>query len=235
MGRKMRLAIIAMSLAASANAATVMVSLNLTGLPSGSYFADYQFINGDNVAGNNLATISGFSSSGLGLGGLSTFGTVSGSSLVTGVTLADGPVTEVDQAFTASGVSAMLSFTLVFSTNYAAPGPGDAFTFAITDTSLNSTRSAGNGAEIEIDFVGSNPTISVFSSDPGFGGFQAAVQSPAVPESPAALFVAFGILLIAWRLRPPLSNSFRVGSNKAASFTKPTMRNLAGQVSLSSD
>ncbi|HME09089.1 MAG TPA: hypothetical protein VKG25_18670, partial [Bryobacteraceae bacterium] len=143
--------------AATAAAAPLTVTLNTAGLPAGDYLFDFQFINGDNATGNNIATVSGFASTNLTLGALSLFGTASGASLVSGVTLTDGPITEVDQAFTDTGAAASVSFTVNYSTNYASPGPGDAFTFAITDTSLNSTRSAGDGAELEIDLTRPNP------------------------------------------------------------------------------
>jgi len=139
-------------LAAPLSAASVNVSFMTSGLPAGNYLFDFQFIDGDNATGNNTATISGFAVSNLTLGSLSTFGTVTGTDLVSGLTLTDGAMTEVDQAFTASSTAGNVSFTVNYTNNDTAPGPGDAFTFAITDTMLNSTRSAGNGAEPSMSF-----------------------------------------------------------------------------------
>ena len=178
--------------AAAANAATISIALDTSGLPAGDYLFDFQFINGDNVTGNNAATISDFTATNVTLGALSTFGTVSGSDLTSGLTLTDGPITEVDQAFTATSTPADVSFTVNYTANYAPPGPGDAFTFAITDTSLNSTRSGGDGAELEIDVNGPDPTVSFYPDDGGFGGFEPApgtaggVVTPEVSTAPLA-------------------------------------------------
>ena len=190
--------LLALVTAASASAATISVMLNTTGLPAGNYLFDFQFINGDAATGNNTATISGFVSTNLTLGALSLFGTASGSNLVSGVTLIDGPMTEVDQAFTATSAAANVSFTLNYSQNYLAPGPGDALTFAITDTSLNSTRSAGNGAELEVDITGPNSTVSVFPADAEFGGFQpgATTVTSSVPETATAALSGGGLFFI---------------------------------------
>jgi len=174
---------------------TITVNLTTAGLPAGNYLLDFQFINGDHAAGNNTATVLDFSSANLTLGALSTFGAVTGSSLMSGVTLTDGATTEVDQAFTAGATAGAFSFMVNYSSIYAAPGPGDAFTFAITDMSLNSTRSAGNGAELEIDISGGSPAVSEFPADAGFGGFQPAVQGNA-PEPATAIGAALGALLI---------------------------------------
>jgi hypothetical protein len=182
--------------AATAAASTVTVTLNTSGLVAGDYLFDFQFINGDSATGNNTATVSGFSSTKLTLGALSLFGTATGANLVSGVTLTDGPVTEVDQAFTATATAASVSFTVNYSTNYAPPGPGDAFTFAITDTSLNSTRSAGDGAELEIDLTGPNPPVGVFAADAGFGAFTPAVAgSAAIPEMATTALSGSGLFL----------------------------------------
>ena len=182
--------------AATAAAAPLTVTLNTAGLPAGDYLFDFQFINGDNATGNNTATVSGFASTNLTLGALSLFGTASGASLVSGVTLTDGPVTEVDQAFTATSTPADVSFTVNYSTNYASPGPGDAFTFAITDTSLNSTRSAGDGAELEIDLTRPNPPVGVFAADAGFGAFTPGISSStAIPEMATTALSGSGLFL----------------------------------------
>ena len=186
--------------AAAANAATINVTLDTSGLPAGDYLFDFQFIDGDNVTGNNTATISDFTTTNLTLGALSTFGTVSGTDLTSGLTLTDGPITEVDQAFTATSAAAEVSFTVNYSANYAPPGPGDALTFAITDTSLNSTRSGGNGAEIEFDITGPNPTVSFFPADSAFGGFEPAPGTAggvATPEVSTAPLSGAGLLLLA--------------------------------------
>ena len=125
---------------------------------------------------------------------------MTGSDLTSGLTLTDGPITEVDQAFTATSAAANVSFTVNYSANYAPPGPGDAFTFAITDTSLNSTRSEGNGAEVEIDFTGPNPTVSFYPADPAFGGFEPAPGTSggvATPEVSTAPLSGAGLLLLA--------------------------------------
>jgi hypothetical protein len=186
--------------AAAANAATITIALDTSGLPAGDYLFDFQFINGDNVTGNNTATIGDFTTTNLTLGALSTFGTVTGSDLTSGLTLTDGPITEVDQAFTATSAAANVSFTVNYSANYAPPGPGDAFTFAITDSSLNSTRSAGNGAELEIDFTSANPTVSFYPSDAAFGGFEPAPGTSggvATPEVSTAPLSGTGLLLLA--------------------------------------
>jgi hypothetical protein len=174
---------------------TITVTLNTAGLPAGNYLLDFQFINGDNATGNNTATVSGFASTNLTLGVLSSFGTVTGANLTSGVTLTDGPTTEVDQAITATAIAANISFTVNYSANYAPPGPGDAFTFAITDTSLNSTRTAGDGAEIEIDLTGANPLVSAFPADAQFGGFESVIQGgAATPEVTTAALSGSGFL-----------------------------------------
>ena len=183
--------------ATSANATTLTFDLSTAGLPAGNYLFDFQFINGDTATGNNTATISDFMSTNLTLGALSSFGTVTGANLMSGVTMTDGPVTEVDQAFTALMAAANISFEVNYSQNYVPPGPGDAFTFAITDTSLNSTRSAGDGAEIEIDITGANSPVSVFSADAAFGGFEPEIQnSVATPEISTVAPSAGGLLLM---------------------------------------
>src|SRR5271168_1304047 len=179
--------LLTMVLAATAAATPLRITLNTTGLPAGDYLLDFQFINGDSATGNNTANVSGLASIDLMSGALSLFGTATGTSLVSGVTLTDGPITEVDQAFTDTGAAASVSFTVNYSTNYAPPGPGDAFTFAITDTGLNSTRSAGDGAELEIDLTGPNPSVDVFAADAGFGGFTPGISSStAIPEGATA-------------------------------------------------
>ncbi|MGA2601304.1 MAG: hypothetical protein ABSH09_30435, partial [Bryobacteraceae bacterium] len=186
--------------AAAANAAAITIDLDTSGLPAGDYLFDFQFINGDNVTGNNTATVSDFMSTNLTLGALLTFGTVTGTDLTSGLTLTDGPITEVDQAFTATSAAASVSFTVNYSANYAPPGPGDAFTFAITDTSLNSTRSAGNGAEFEIDITGANPTVSFYPADSAFGGFEPAPGTAggvATPEVSTASLSGAGLFLLA--------------------------------------
>jgi len=183
--------------AAIAAATPLTVTLDTTGLPAGDYLFDFQFINGDSVIGNNTATVSGLASINLTSGALSLFGTATGSSLVSGVTLTDGPITEVEQAFTVTATAAMVSFTVDYSTNYAPPGPGDAFTFAITDTSLNSTRSAGDGAELEIDMTGPNPSVDVFAADAGFGGFTPGISSStAIPEGATAELCGGAIFIL---------------------------------------
>jgi hypothetical protein len=206
----MRLTTIAIWLlaAAAANATTITIALDTSGLPAGDYLFDFEFIDGDNVTGNNTATISDFTTTNLTLGALSTFGTVTGSNLTAGLTLTDGPITEVDQAFTATSAAANVSFTVNYSANYAPPGPGDAFTFAITDTSLNSTRSEGDGAEIEIDISGASPTVSLYPADPGFGGFEAGTEGGvATPEVPTAPLVGGGLFLFClFAMRRPASN-----------------------------
>jgi len=186
-------------LAAPLSAASVNVSFMTSGLPAGNYLFDFQFIDGDNATGNNTATISGFAVSNLTLGSLSTFGTVTGTDLVSGLTLTDGAMTEVDQAFTASSTAGNVSFTVNYTNNDTAPGPGDAFTFAITDTMLNSTRSAGNGAELEIDLTGgANATVNEFPADDAFGGFEPSVESGSVatPEDGTAALSGLGIFLL---------------------------------------
>jgi hypothetical protein len=199
--------LVTLVLAATVAAAPVTVTLNTAGLPAGDYLFDFQFINGDSSIGNNTATLSGFSSTNLTLGSLSLFGTATGASLASGVTLTDGPVTEVDQAFTATATAASVSFTLNYSTNYAPPGPGDAFTFAITDTSLNSTRSAGDGAELEIDLTGPNAPVSMFAADAGFGGFEPTVSGTVVIPEMATLGLSgpgiFILILFARRKHTP--------------------------------
>ncbi len=183
--------------AAPAGAGMVTVTLNTAGLPAGDYLFDFQFINGDADTGNNTATISGFSTDNLTVGALSTFGTVTGGDLTSGLTLTDGPITEVDQAFTATAIAADISFLVSYSGNYTAPGPGDAFTFAITDTSLNSTRSAGDGAELEIDLTGPNPPVSMFPADPAFGGFEPEIAvGAAIPEPATLILSAIGLFLL---------------------------------------
>lgn len=186
--------------AAAANAATISIALDTSGLPAGDYLFDFQFINGDNVTGNNTATISDFTATNVTLDALSTFGTVTGSDLTSGLTLTDGPITEVDQAFTATSTPADVSFMVNYTANYAPPGPGDAFTFAITDTSLNSTRSEGDGAEIEIDINGPNPTVSFYPADAAFGGFEPAPGTAggvATPEVSTAPLTGAGLLFLA--------------------------------------
>jgi hypothetical protein len=199
--------LVTLALAATVAAAPVTVTLNTAGLPAGDYLFDFQFINGDSSIGNNTATLSGFSSTNLTLGSLSLFGTATGASLASGVTLTDGPVTEVDQAFTATATAASVSFTLNYSTNYAPTGPGDAFTFAITDTSLNSTRSAGDGAELEIDLTGPNAPVSMFAADAGFGGFEPTVSGTVVIPEMATLGLSgpgiFILILFARRKHTP--------------------------------
>jgi len=181
---------------ASVLAGPVTVTLDTAGLSAGDYLFDFQFINGDGVTGNNTATISGFSATNLTLGALSTFGAVTGVNLTSGLTLTDGPVTEVDQAFTATASAADISFLLSYSGNYVAPGPGDALTFAITDTSLNSTRSTGDGAELEIDITGANSPVNVFPADTAFGSFQPGISGGVViPEMSTAALSAAGLLL----------------------------------------
>ena len=211
-------------LAATAAAAPLTVTLNTAGLPAGDYLLDFQFINGDSVTGNNTANVSGLASTNLTSGALSLFGTATGTSLVSGVTLTDGPITEVDQAFTVTATPASVSFIVDYSTNYAPPGPGDAFTFAITDTSLNSTRSAGDGAELEIDLTGPNPSVSVFAADAGFGAFTPGIpSSTAIPEMATAALSGSGLFLfgLVARLRgkgnarPPL-NPDNAGCGKPA-------------------
>jgi hypothetical protein len=183
--------------AATAAATPLNVTLNTAGLPAGDYLFDFQFINGDSVIGNNTATVSGLASVNLTSGALSLFGTATGASLVSGVTLTDGPITEVDQAFTVTATAASVSFTVDYTTNYAPPGPGDAFTFAITDTSLNSTRSAGDGAELEIDMTGPDPSVGAFAADADFGGFTPGVSSStATPEMETAALSGSGIFIL---------------------------------------
>ncbi len=182
---------------ASVLAGPITVTLDTDGLPAGDYLFDFQFINGDAVTGNNTATISGFSATDVTLGALSTFGTVTGVDLMSGLTLTDGPVTEVDQAFTATASAADISFLVSYSGNYTAPGPGDAFTFAITDISLNSTRSAGDGAELEIDITGANSLVNLFPADPAFGGFEPDVAAGvATPEPATSILSASGLFLL---------------------------------------
>jgi len=180
------------SITIPSRAGTIAVTLNTSGLPAGDYLFDLQFINGDAVTGNNTATISGFSSTNLTLGALSLFGTASGSDLMSGVTLIDGSLTEVDQAFTAMAAAANISFMVIYTGNYTGPGPGDAFTFAITDNSLNSTRSAGNGAELEIDITSANPPVNVFPADAGSGGF----APTATPEPSTGVLSGCALLLL---------------------------------------
>ena len=190
--------VVTMVFAATAAATPLTVTLNTAGLPLGDYLLDFQFINGDSLTGNNTATVSGLASINLTSGALSLFGTATGTSLVSGVALTDGPITEVDQAFTVTATPASVSFTVDYTTNYAPPGPGDAFTFAITDTSLNSTRSAGDGAELEIDLTGPNPSVNVFAADAGFGGFTPGIpSSTAIPEMPTTALSGSGLFLLA--------------------------------------
>jgi hypothetical protein len=181
---------------ASVFAAPITVTLETAGLPAGNYLFDFQFINGDGSTGNNTATISEFSSTNLTLGALSTFGTVTGVNLTSGLTLTDGPVTEVDQAFTASASAASVSFLVDYSVNYVAPGPGDTFSFAITDTSLNSTRSTGDGAELEIDITGPNSPVDLFPADSAFGGFQPGIAGGVTTPEPATLALSAGGLFL---------------------------------------
>lgn len=171
--------------AAPSLAATIAVNLN--GLGAGNFIFDFQFINGDATSGNNAVTIGGFTASSLTLGSLTKFGPVAGTNLVSGLTLTDGPMTEVQQAFTATAAPASIVFQINYTGNYAPPGIGDAFTFAVTDTSLNSTRSVGNGALLEVDITGPNSAIQTFPADRPFGGF-----GPQVIPEPAT----FGLALL---------------------------------------
>lgn len=184
------------SLSSVLSASPLAFTINAAGLPAGNYLLDFQFINGDAAAGNNQAAVTAFSAANTTLGALSTFGTVSGTDLMSGITLIDGAITEVDLAFTSMAVGPTFSFMVNTSANYAAPGPGDAFTFAITDTSLNSTRSSGNGAEGEIDLTGGGAIANVFAADPAFGGFQPDASSTATPEIPTSGLYLFGLILM---------------------------------------
>jgi hypothetical protein len=157
------------------------IELNGSGLPAGNYIFDFQFINGDKTSGNNTATVGGFATTGVTLDSLKTFGSVTGSSLSSGLTFEDGPITEVQEAFTATANLFSATFNLAYTDNYAGPGPGDAFTFTITDASLNPIRSGGDGALLEVDFTGPGARLQTFASDPQFGDFTPEVVT-SVPE-----------------------------------------------------
>jgi hypothetical protein len=171
--------LVAVAMAAPGLATTI--ELNGSGLAAGSYIFDFQFINGDHTNGNNTATVGGFTTTGVTLDSLDTFGSVTGSNLASSLTLKDGPITEVQEAFTATANPFSATFNIAYTDNYAGPGPGDAFTFTITDASLNPIRSGGDGALLEVDITGPGARLQTFVSDPRFGGFTPEVVT-SVPE-----------------------------------------------------
>jgi hypothetical protein len=173
------------------------ITLDASSFPAGNYIFDLQFINGDQVNGNNTAVVSGFLTSGLTLTSLQTFGTVTGTNLATGLTLTDGPITEVQEAFTASGAPWTVGFNVAYSGNYLGPGPGDAFTFTVTDTSLNPINSSGDGSLLEVDITGANSPLMTFAADPAFGSIQPQVVSSPVPEPPAFALILIALILAA--------------------------------------
>jgi PEP-CTERM motif len=173
------------------------ITLSASSFPSGSYIFDWQFINGDQVVGNNTATISGFTASGVSLTSLQTFGTVTGAGLTGGLTLVDGPITEVQEAFTSSGAPWNIGFDVSYTGNYSEPGPGDALTFTITDTSLNPINSSGDGSLLEADITGPDSPLSTFAADPAFGSIQPEQGSTTVPEPSSIAVVGLAFLVVA--------------------------------------
>jgi hypothetical protein len=173
------------------------ITLSASSFPSGSYIFDWQFINGDQVVGNNTATISGFTASGVSLTSLQTFGTVTGAGLTGGLTLVDGPITEVQEAFTSSGAPWNIGFDVSYTGNYSGPGPGDALTFTITDTSLNPINSSGDGSLLEADITGPDSPLSTFAADPAFGSIQPEQGSTTVPEPSFIAVVGLAFLVVA--------------------------------------
>jgi hypothetical protein len=179
------------------------ITLSASSFPAGSYIFDWQFINGDQVVGNNAATISGFTAAGVSLTSLQTFGTVTGTDLVSGLTLVDGPITEVQEAFTSSGAPWTIGFDVSYTGNYSGPGPGDALTFTITDTSLNPINSSGDGSLLEADISGPSSPLNTSAADPGFGSIQPELGSAAVPEpSSVAVVGLIFVVVVGSRKRP---------------------------------
>jgi len=193
MQTRLLLLLAALLLAAPASPATI--ELNGATLPAGNYIFDFQFINGDQSNGNNTAKVSGFAATGVTLDSLETFGTVAGTNLSAGLNLEDGPITEVQESFTVTTSPFSLSFSLSYGSSYSGPGPGDALTFTITDTSLNPIRSAGDGALAEVDITGPGSPVQTFASDPQFGDFAPEVVS-SVPE-PGTFALVLSVLCCA--------------------------------------
>jgi hypothetical protein len=171
------------------------ITLSASSFPAGSYIFDFQFINGDQVVGNNTATISGFTASGVSLTSLQTFGPVTGTGLASGLTLVDGPITEVQEAFTSSGAPWNIAFDVSSTGNYSGPGPDDALTFTITDTSLNPINSSGDGSLLEADITGQNSPLNTFAADPAFGSIQPELGSATVPEPSSVAVVSLAFLV----------------------------------------
>lgn len=179
-------------LAAPATRADILVNFQLNtsalvGNAAGPFAINFQLIDGDGAA-NNTATLTNFN---FGAGGSpggppptlppSYEGGASGS-LATTVVLTDSAFfNEFVQGFTPGS---LLSFDLLLTTNVAAGGIPDQFSFALLDSSGFEVPTLGPGSEfLSINIDSPLPDVAPFPSDP----------STPLPGNPTAPGVAIGL------------------------------------------
>jgi hypothetical protein len=199
--KRIKLSILCLSwlgfLTASARANTLAtVSVTASGLGTATdWDLDWQLNNGDTVVGDNMVFISNFESSDISLGTLSPGDNATGN-LASGITLTDAnpanPFTL--QPFTTDAANIAFSFNLDYTNNYSGPANGfvDAFTFDIEDPMGNSTVSAGDGSNLEVDFS-PPPVLYITPADSTYGISVTVTVAPEPPTWPLAAAMLLGL------------------------------------------
>lgn len=190
------------------SAANLLVTVDTTALPSGSYYLDYQFGNGDSAYANNQIYLSQFSSTGgltyahpATLDGWATQPVLNEYQLVDGdPSLIPAFFNGVLLGFSAPGGASSLTFLLTTTNVYAGPGFADTFTMAILNDSFFSTRESGGFdapiLQLLLDGSVGGLQVSVWASNVApYDGVPAPnVADADAPEASTWLLIGVGLL-----------------------------------------
>jgi hypothetical protein len=175
------------------------VTVNTTGLNATAGGLAFDFLAGDNITPNNTVVISSFATTGtLASGGNTNQGSAIGS-LPGTLTLQDSAFSESFRGLT-FGTS--LSYSLSLTTNFAAPGAPDEFSFFLTDPTNSSTVVQTNdptGADalfiVDVDGSGQG-VLTVFTPTTTGVSYSVRAAGPASTPEPTSLAFAVAGLLV---------------------------------------
>ncbi len=159
------------------SAANLLVTVDTTALPAGSYYLDYQFGNGDAAYANNQIYLSQFSST----GGLTYAHPATLDGWATNPVAGEYQLIDDDPSlvpaffngvllsFSSTGGASSLTFLLSSTNVYAGPGFADTFTMAILNDSFFSTRESGGFdapiLQVLLDGSVGGPQVTVWASN----------------------------------------------------------------------
>ncbi len=178
----------------SLQGASIVATLDTSGLPAGDYGLDLQLIDGDGVV-NNTATFKNIAFNGLILNTLLLTGTATGT-IGSTITITDAdpspdPFSGALQSFAVTGGASSIGFVLTFSENFAGGFP-DAIFAGILNSSFATL------ASLMVDLA--DPTVITPVSD---NGITVSATDASVPEPAFTWLVGLAAVAMSLRARRP--------------------------------